>query len=68
MKFTAEQTICFSIFWSIVLVGIPTAAYVWSGGPLIPGWAIFPAITAVLLFCLFIVLSGTKDDIPKLGK
>ena len=49
-----------SAFWAVVLVAIPTAAYWLSGGPLNPGWALFPTIVAMVIWLLFIILVDTK--------
>ena len=49
-----------SAFWATVLVGVPTVAYWLSGGPLNPGWALYPTIIAMVIFLLFFVLSDAK--------
>ncbi len=49
-----------SVFWATVIVGVPTIAYWLSGGPLNPGWALYPTIVAMVIFLLFTVLADTK--------
>ncbi len=62
MRFSPAWAVCVSLFWAIALVGLPVVAYWLSGGPLTPGWALFPTTLAIVLFLLFYSFIPIESD------